>query len=457
MTWRGRLTLLAPILLVALGVTASRLELSLPELDWLAPPSGLRLGEVSNSPSSLVAPEGLVERLPVSEAAFEEALQTVDWLPAEPGPGTRLWESVPVPAGSDLVAPLRLEYTLDVELTRQVFAVLEKSRVGLGHVLVLDPATGNVLAYASTDPVRFPPTRHYPAASLIKVVTAAAALDMAPESARRTCRFVGSPYRLTRSRIDPPKGGTEVSLSKALATSNNQCFAQLAVHTIGATAMLDVIRRFGFLEAAGPAHGAGVAEDPGEDAFALGRLGCGLSGCRITPLHAARLAATLDEGLLVEPRWLSRVVDGAGRDLAVAESGEPRRVLTPELTKSVREMLVETTQRGTARNAFKSRGRPLLGAVRVAGKTGSLSGRNPDGRYEWFAGVAPAENPRIAVATLVVQGELWWRTSAQVAAQVFEKLFCEKGDCRADHVERWFPQAPDAAVAAELSAPKDPS
>ena len=34
-----------------------------------------------------------------------------------------------------------------------------------------------------------------------------------------------------------------------------------------------------------------------------------------------------------------------------------------------------------------------LGDVRVAGKTGNLSGKDPKGRYEWFMGVAPAESP----------------------------------------------------------------
>ena len=85
----------------------------------------------------------------------------------------------------------------------------------------------------------------------------------------------------------------------------------------------------------------------------------------------------------------------------------------------------------------------------MAGKTGSLSGRDPDGRYEWFAGVAPAENPRVAVATLVVQGELWWRTSSQVAARVFEQLFCDGGDCRPDHVERWLRIPESSAVASD--------
>ena len=67
-------------------------------------------------------------------------------------------------------------------------------------------------------------------------------------------------------------------------------------------------------------------------------------------------------------------------------------------------MLVETTRSGTARRAFRKRnGQPLLGGVSVAGKTGSLSGKDPDGRYEWFIGVAPADAPRVAVAAVVVQ------------------------------------------------------
>jgi hypothetical protein len=68
-------------------------------------------------------------------------------------------------------------------------------------------------------------------------------------------------------------------------------------------------------------------------------------------------------------------------------------------------MLMETTRSGTARRAFRARGgRPLLGEVRVAGKTGSLSGRDPDGRYEWFIGVAPADDPRIAVHSWTAAG-----------------------------------------------------
>jgi cell division protein FtsI/penicillin-binding protein 2 len=69
--------------------------------------------------------------------------------------------------------------------------------------------------------------------------------------------------------------------------------------------------------------------------------------------------------------------------------------------------------------------------VLVAGKTGSLSGKSPDGRYEWFAGVAPAEKPVIAVAAVVVRGRSW-RSGSQVAAEVLQAIFCADGPCRSD-------------------------
>jgi len=101
-------------------------------------------------------------------------------------------------------------------------------------------------------------------------------------------------------------------------------------------------------------------------------------------------------------------------------------------------MLVDTTERGTARRAFRTRRGPLLGPVRVAGKTGSLSGRDPDGRYEWFVGVAPADEPKIALAVVLVQQPRWWVTPSQVAAETLKKIFCSPAPCRPEAVERWL-------------------
>jgi hypothetical protein len=424
-----------------------------------APPEGASLfpepgtAEASGAEAARAA---LFARLPVTRAALA--------LPARPPEGSgaeadaagarrgRLYEMVPA---SEL-APgreglLRVEYTLDAELTERVFGVLERGHIELGHVIVLEPASGRVLAYASTDIQRFPPTRIYPAASLVKVITAAAALEHDPERARLPCRFQGSPYRLTPARLDPPRRGSTVTLERALATSNNQCFAQLAVHALGFVPLREAIGRFGWLAVPAPGHQAGEM-DAAEDRYAVGRLGCGLEGCRITPLHAAQLAAVLARGERVAPRWIERVLDAEGNEIPLPPPGATRPVLSPERAAELREMLAETTARGTARSAFRDRrGRPRLGSVRVAGKTGSLSGTNPRGRYEWFAGAAPVEHPSVAVAVVVVQSHTWWRSASQIAADVLAEIFCAGRTCGPEQARR-FTSAAASSSAGSLAA-----
>jgi cell division protein FtsI/penicillin-binding protein 2 len=315
----------------------------------------------------------------------------------------------------------------------------------------MDPDSGRVMAYTSTDVESFPATRSYPAASLVKLVTAAAALHYSPESARGPCRYRGNPYRLTRSRVYPPKYGNEISLERALATSNNQCFAQLAVNAVGGEALVGAMVSFGFTEPVAAGHERGVAT-AGDDDYDLGRLGCGLAGCRITPLHAVQLAATLAHGERVQPWWVDGVRDRDGREISIERNLDRRRVMTPELAAELRQMLVRTTTRGTARSAFRDRrGRPKLRGIDVAGKTGNLSGSEPRGRYEWFIGVAPADDPTVAIAVLQVQGHLWWSKSSQIAADVLQEIFCERGRCTPQLASRFTGALGDRAAPVFLS------
>lgn len=395
-----------------------------------------------NEPLRTPPPAAVFESVPASR---DEFLAATAHLEHDPAPGTEApwspprlvrWVEAP-PHRSDLGGPLRVEYTMDVELTRRVFERMRRGRVTHGHVIVMEPDTGRVLAYVSSDPKTFPANAAYPAASLVKVVTAAAALDGHPAQARRGCRYRGSPYRLTRSRIQPPRSGNEMSLERSLATSNNQCFAQLAVNTLGAEALLAAIERFGWLDAPAPGHAAGAAT-AGEDDYDLGRLGSGLAGARITPLHAAQLAASLSRGEIVEPFWVERVVDVHGRSLPLPGRAAPRRVMRSDLAQELREMLVRTTTRGTARSAFRDRrGRHRLGDIEVAGKTGNLTGDAPYGRYEWFAGLAPADDPQVAVAVLQLQSDLWWVRSSELGAEVLRTIFCDGRDCRAGLASRY--------------------
>jgi TonB family protein len=351
---------------------------------------------------------------------------------------------------------------VDAALESRVREILARSGLGLAQVIVMDPATGEVFAYVASDPQAFPATRAYPTASLMKLVTAAAVLRRAPSAARRSCRYLGSPYEVDAAQLIPPRaGGRLESFEDALAISNNQCFARLAVRDVGRVALLEEIERVGLLAPPAPGHPAGSVE-PVAGALALGRLGSGLAGSFLSPLAAARLAAALAHGELVEPHWIARVRDAAGELLAVPETAAPRRIWEPEVADALRRSLRGVTERGTARRAFQNaRGEPLLGGIAVAGKTGTLRGEDPRGLYQWFAGVAPAEEPRIAIAALVVhdfesseQRGGAGTNASQVAAETLRALFCDGAGCAAERVEPLYARASArrAESAAELEA-----
>jgi TonB family protein len=143
----------------------------------------------------------------------------------------------------------------------------------------------------------------------------------------------------------------------------------------------------------------------------------------------------LAHGELVSPRWLRRIEDSRGRSLELLPPVAPRRVWPAEVAEELRELLVGVTTRGTARRAFIGPdGLPLLGAVRVSGKTGTLSGTDPAGVYQWFIGVAPAEEPRIAIASVVVNGSAG-HGAPRIAAEILQRIVCDRGRCAPDVLE----------------------
>jgi len=391
-----------------------------------------------------------IEDPPVSRQRFAQARERgeridpssvprlVEWL--DPLAGSFHWRAEPSPsidAGFADAGALRVEYSLDEVLTEKVFEILRRGRVERGLAIVLDPRSGRLLAYVATDPDALPPEGIYPAASIVKILTAATLLEEAPEEARSGCVYRGNKYRLHSRRLGRPASGRNATLEEALATSNNQCFSQWAVHVLGEEKLRATFERFGWLDAPAPGHIAGRIKTISTK-FELGRLGSGLAGIEVNPLHIASLASVLTKGLLIEPWWIDRIVDSRGRSLALPRRPEARRVLSQSVADHLRSMLIATTKKGTAKRAFRTRrGRASLPGIDVAGKTGNVTGGEPFGRYEWFLGLAPAEAPTIAVVVLQVQSNLWWSRSSELAAKILHTVFCEGERCQAGLADRF--------------------
>jgi cell division protein FtsI/penicillin-binding protein 2 len=85
-------------------------------------------------------------------------------------------------------------------------------------------------------------------------------------------------------------------------------------------------------------------------------------------------------------------------------------------------MMRTTVTEGTGRRAFRaprSRQSSMQGLT-VAGKTGSLSEADPFRDYSWFVGFAPADNPRVAFAVVVVNDRNWRVKAPWVARAAVE-------------------------------------
>ncbi len=158
-----------------------------------------------------------------------------------------------------------------------------------------------------------------------------------------------------------------------------------------------------------------------DDPFAAANTAAGFGAVRLSPLHGALLAAIVANGGVYVPPALVEEAEGA----PLPSPGAPERVVDEQVAAKLAEMMRETVTAGTARRAFRRPGSALRG-IAVAGKTGSLADPRPFRDYSWFVGYAPADNPQVAVATLVVNDRLWHARAPQVAREALEAFFASR-------------------------------
>jgi cell division protein FtsI/penicillin-binding protein 2 len=325
-------------------------------------------------------------------------------------------------------------FTVSPELQRFASALLEDNDVPAGAIVVLNARTGRVLALAQRrrgvdrPTVAFDPSP--PAASLFKIVTTAALLERSPVSIDTVQCYHGGSQRLEQHNlVDSERDDTAcASVTQALGHSINAVFAKLADRHLERGALLKYAERFGFNRAipfdlAVPESSAEIPDDRLERA----RTAAGFWHTFVSPLHAAMMVqAIAHDGAMLRPFVVDKVVDPGG---AIIYEGEPKlaaRPISAGTARLLRTAMRETVTSGTARKAFHKPGLPSLAKVKVAGKTGTLTGQHPYRAYSWFAGFAPFDAPEVVIAVLVVNEPLWRIKSSETAALVLDKYFSLK-------------------------------
>ncbi len=322
--------------------------------------------------------------------------------------------------------------TLDPELHRFAEELLERYEVPDGAAVAINSRTGEILAFAEHS--ERSPGRHVallanaPAASIFKVITAAALLDLAHlEPGLETCYHGGS-SRITEALLtpDPRRDHRCATLASALGRSINVIFARLADQHLTAEQLGQVARGFGFGAEVPFDLPLEVARmDVPEERVERARAAAGFWHSYISPLHAAMIAqAVAQGGARLRPYMIDGVTNEGGE---VLHDGTPTflgRACSAETAEHLARMMVTTTTVGTARSSFRDRqGRPVIPGVDVAGKTGTLHGRSPFRAYDWFMGFAPADAPEIAVAGLVINDPQWRIKGHYLGRELLRRYF----------------------------------
>lgn len=274
----------------------------------------------------------------------------------------------------------------------------------------------------------------YPAASVFKMVTAAAGLDTGKVLPTTVIPFNGKSTTLYKSQIfnhKTTKWTRKPTFKESFAKSVNPVFGQIGVFKLGAIQLQEYANRFGFGRTLNsdfelPPSRIGLDFDT---KFEIAEAASGYTkDITLSPIHAAQMAAIVaNDGKMVTPYMVEAVVGLDGKRLY--QASEPiveERVISSSAASQMRSLMRETTRIGSARKSFSGLSRyKVYKDMKIGGKTGSLTGFSPKGRHDWFVGYAEKDGKRIAYASLIINKEKWYVRSAYVARQFIYHYFSE--------------------------------
>ena len=317
--------------------------------------------------------------------------------------------------------------TLDPGLQGEMEGVFSRYEVPYGALVAIEPSTGRVLAYVShssadADAGDLARDASAPAASVFKVITGAALLDAGVGPATRVCYHGGGSRLLLDNIVDDPRRDTLcATLTEAMGGSINAVFGKLADRHLDAARLSRYASAFGFGEALPfdvPTTPSPV-DVPEGDRLELARTAAGFWHSHLSPLHGALIAATIaNDGAMPRASMVESLIDAEGRVVHEHRPSIHRQVVGRLTARALNRMMRRTVSHGTARRAFHDdRGNPFLPGIAVAGKTGTLSAERPYRGYTWWVGFAPADDPQIAVAALVINRPEWRIKASFVARE----------------------------------------
>lgn len=339
--------------------------------------------------------------------------------------------------GEDLFLTLdrSLQYIAEKELAQ---VVQQTGAVG-GTVVMMEPASGRVLAMASqpsydpNQPGKYRASKRrnravcdmFEPGSTFKPFLLSGALQEGIVHLNQKTDCENGRYEVGGKVIRDHARFHILTLTEMLKFSSNIGFAKLG-KALDRERYYSYIRDFGFGEPTGldlPGEAPGLVRPPSRwfdiDLAAIS-FGQGLSVTSIQLTTA--IAAIANGGLLMEPYLVEKITDADGRLVQRRLPQVRRRVISEETARKVRKIMVTVTEPGGTGS------RAALAGYSVAGKTGTAQkvdpvtgGYSPDKRVSSFVGIVPADKPALVISVIVDEPE-GKAYGGLVAAPVFAKI-----------------------------------
>jgi len=412
-----------------LAVCAVLLGVAFPFGSWIS--ASLQEGEAS-SPSKTLAEEakpktlsredlrGLLDQIKLTKVSFAGGYHVE-------APGGRF----------------TLETSIDRDLQQFAVDLLSRSMTQYSAAVVIRPDNGQILAMASHENngngemgENLCLRADFPAASLFKIIAAAAAIEARGMSPETPLTFRGQKYTLYKSQLKEYRGrkgksrGRETTLREAFSDSINPVFGKLGIHHLGSDLISEYAERFLFNHpipfdlSVTPSRYLKPVDD-----FEVAEVASGFNKrTLISPLHASLVTAAIaNGGTMMEP-WLVKTVRNPTGD--VLYEAAPSVLASPINKKTASTMMVlmeGTVEEGTARRAFQPLHRKReLRYVDLGAKTGTINGATDHYKYEWMTAYAlPSDGDGgLCITVMTAHGEKMGVRAKDIARLIINRHYC---------------------------------
>jgi cell division protein FtsI (penicillin-binding protein 3) len=319
--------------------------------------------------------------------------------------------------GNDVT--LTIDKTIQHIADRELELAVQTYEARAGSLVALDPNTGEILAISNyptfnpNEPTRAPATSRrnravtdrFEPGSTLKPFTMAGALAAGAVGTTKAIDCENGVWRVGPDTIRDSHRNQLLTPSEIIVRSSNIGIAKIGVE-LGRAGLHRALTRFGFGEPTGlglSGETAGVLRHYKRwyelDAATIA-FGQGMSASTLQ--LAMALGAIANQGRLMQPILVKRIVDPQGQILQQALPQVRRQVVPQSIARLVTDMLIGVTgDGGTGKEA-------AIDGYLVAGKTGTAqkadSVRGGYSKDKWtasFIGFAPAQKPRLLIAVVL--------------------------------------------------------